>query len=86
MKRATRMSHLFADVSFPGRRNAMVREVQLSWDSELPYPAELEQTHWDTEVSSMNDLPEVSHKFKKKNTPPRHSSSTLNPKKNRTDR
>ncbi|MDB4731283.1 hypothetical protein OAF74_00460 [bacterium] len=80
------MSHLFADVSFPGRRNAMVREVQLSWDSELPYPAELEQTHWDTEVSSMNDLPEVSHKFKKKNTPPRHSSSTLNPKKNRTDR
>ena len=47
----------------------MVREVQLSWDSEQPYPAELEQSHWDSEDTILNDLPEVSHQKKRKIKP-----------------
>lgn len=45
----------------------MVREVHLSWDSEHPYPAELEKSHWDSDEAILNDLPEASQKKRKKN-------------------
>lgn len=44
----------------------MVREVQLSWDDELPYPVELEQNHWDAEENTLDDLGALSQVGRRK--------------------